>query len=109
MIDFDADRIRDLVATYINDDRIEGRDPKVLDDLSYMYDKLMEIEREEFYNGEVTKVLNSFQLAKISEENCNRAKAIRGVKSADIAFIAANYGFMFGMAYAEQRRLGFEA
>lgn len=106
MIKFDADYIRDMVATYIYDD-IEGRNEKIYSALSYLYEKMEEVERCDFYNREVTKVLNSFQLCVDSDMVLEKQKAVRGVKSPDVAFIAAHYGFMFGLVWAENQRLKF--
>lgn len=108
MIKLDADEIRELVSTYIYSDEIEGRDSEILNTLSYLYEDFDELERCEFCNGEVNKVLNSFQFRESDEEMRKNQKAIRGVNGADIALIASHFGFMFGMAYAEKLRLKFE-
>ena len=106
MIDFNANIIRDMIATYVYED-IKGREPEVYDALSYLNEKFQEIEMWSFQNGEVERVLNSFRLCADSEMTRENEKAVRGVKVVDVAFIAAHYGFMFGLVWSENRRLKF--
>lgn len=105
MIKFDAEVINDLVSTYLYED-IEGRDSKIYSDVEYYWEKIQEI-FSDYRNGEVSRVLNSFQLCEDNEDERENKKAVRGVKSEDVAFIASHYGFIFGLVWAENRRLGF--
>ena len=105
MINFDADFINDLVATYLYED-IEGRDPEIFNYVQYLWEQLQE-ENWNYRHGEVTKVLNSFKMCELSEDATENKKAVHGVKADDVAFIATHYGFVFGMVYAENLRLDF--
>lgn len=108
MIDLNADMVRDMLAEYLNNDELDGkRDQKIYGDLSYLAEKMEEIEIWSFPNGEVEKVLNSLKICADGEMERENQKAVRGIKNADVAFIAAHYGFMFGLVWSENLRLKF--
>ena len=105
MMNFDIDRIIESLYQYCDN---ENKNGELARDLEYIIEKL----NEKYYDGEVPRVINAFQDCSVNEfyemeYNVENVKAIKKVKSPDIAFIAAHVGFIFGALYAENSRLHF--
>ena len=107
MIYFDLDRIEALIEEYNYFDG-DGKNTDICYELTTAWDKLKDL----YCGDEVNRVINAFQDCSLdefgdAEYNAENVKAIKKVKSPDIAFIAAYVGFIFGALYAENSRLHF--
>ena len=100
MINFDYDKICYMLDCYL------GAENSVKA-LVYLKNKLDEEAEVSYCNNEINRVMNSFKLEHSNELAAQNIKAIKGVKSQDIAFIAAHVGFLFGALFAENHRLNF--
>ena len=107
MIQFDKDMIDDLVTTYLYDD-IEGRNEDVHSYVEYLWEQL-DLMSCYYYHGEIRKVLKTFETCEPIDEDDEppKKKAVKGVKSEDVAFIATHYGLLYGLVTAENARLHF--
>lgn len=114
MIRFDADYILDLIEEYVNGD-VKGHNKEIHSTVAYHYEKFVE-DYDIYYGGKwkIRAVLNGFQPSfslvedeesTAEEEKLN--KIFRKVSKIDIAHITANFGFLFGLVYAENERLKF--
>lgn len=88
MIHFNVDKVFNDAAEYIYSDEKKP----LADDVEYLYERLCNMEYE-YTHGEVSKVINAINLSVDDEEEQENIKAIKGVKSADIAWIASHFGF----------------
>ena len=104
MINFDYDKICYMLDCYLG---AENSVKALVDDLVYLKNKLDEEAEVSYCNNEINRVMNSFKLEHSNELAAQNIKAIKGVKSQDIAFIAAHVGFLFGALFAENHRLNF--
>lgn len=104
---FDFWQIMDIIGEYVEGE-IDGRNPEILRYVEYFYQEVQEeLLRDRDYFKTVKNTLDSFQLAGDSEAQEARARALSKIKKIDAAWISANFGFMFGMVYAENLRLHF--
>ena len=104
MINFNYDKICYMLDCYLGS---ENSNKALADDLEYLRIKLDEDAEIFYFNGEINRVMNSFKIEHRDELTAQNIKAIKGVKSQDIAFIAAHVGFLFGALFAENKRLDF--
>ena len=105
MILFNAEKINDMVETYIYED-VKGRNEEIHSRVEFLYEQLTNA-MWDYQNGEIDKVLNSFQMCIDSEDEREAKKAVKGVKAEDVAFIATHYGLLYGLVMAENCRLNF--
>lgn len=102
-VSFDADYIMNMVYHYLYDD-ISGRNEDVYD----IVERLVEDSIQELYQSKLPhKVLKGLQGAEDSEETAANEKAFKKISRDDIGYVAANFGFLFGLVYAEKSRLKF--
>ena len=102
---FDAEEIIGMIETYLYEVET-GRNPAVLEMVEHIYEQVQEANFD-FMHGEVDRVLNSFQICVDSEDTRANIKDVKGVKREDVAFISMHYGFLYGLVYAENKRLKF--
>ena len=88
MVNFNLDKVFDMAAEFAD----EHKNSPLADDVEYLFEWLGGM-RNAYTNGEVARVVNSLSVA----------KSIRGIKSEDIAWIAAHFGFLYGMLFATNR------
>lgn len=105
MIRFDEEMINDLVTTYLNN-YIEGRNDDVHTYVEQLWEEI-EMATCDYEHGEINRVLKSFEICAREEDTEKNFKGIRGVHSADVAFIATHYGLLYGLVWAENCRLHF--
>ena len=104
MVTFDFDELNEMAAAYSD---CPDKNARIDDDVAYLMEKLNEFATFEYTNGEIARVLNSFKLEFDSEDTRENYRAIKGVKSVDVAFIASQVGFVAGILHAENKRLNF--
>ena len=99
MINFDLDKVFDMAAEYISQQ--EGKpSSRLVDDVEYLFERLGDMSRKGYTNGEVPRVVNSLSIVLHEADDYEEMrKSIRGIKSEDIAWIAAHFGFLYGMLY----------
>ena len=99
MVHFDLDKVFDMAAEFAD----EHKNSPLADDVEYLFEWLGGM-RNAYTNGEVARVVNSLSVALHTDEDYEEMKkSIRGIKSEDIAWIAAHFGFLYGMLYAANR------
>ena len=82
---------------------------RLADDASFILESLA----DDYLNNEVQRVINSFQncsfedFGNVTCYNPDNVKAVKGIKTPDIAYIAAQVGFIAGILYAENQRFNF--
>lgn len=99
MIRFDLDKVFDMAAEFAD----EHKNSPLADDVEYLFERLGGM-RNAYTNGEVARVVNSLSVTLHTDEDYDEMKkSIRGIKSEDIAWIAAHFGFLYGMLFAANR------
>ena len=99
MIKFDLDIVFDMAAEFAE----EHKNSPIANEVEYLFEWLGGM-RGAYVNGEVARVVNSLTVSLCEDEDYEEMKkSIRGIKSEDIAWIAAHFGFLYGMLYATNR------
>ena len=98
MVRFDLDKVFDMAAEFAD----KHKNSSLADDVEYLFEWLSGM-RDAYTNGEVERVVNALGLSFDNEEEAEMKKSIRGIKSEDVAWIAAHFGFLYGMLYAANR------
>ena len=99
MVRFDLDKVFDMAAEFAD----EHKNSPLANDVEYLFEWLGGM-RDAYTNGEVARVVNSLSISLCEDEDYDEMKkSIRGIKSEDVAWIAAHFGFLYGMLYAVNR------
>lgn len=104
MLNLDWDTVNEMAVAYLEH---PDKNSKIADDVSYFLDEFNRDVTVCFRHGEVYRVLNSFKLEVESEDTSKNMKAVKGIKSQDVAYIAAHVGFIAGILHAENLRINF--
>ena len=99
MVNFNLDKVFDMAAEFAD----EHKNSPLADDVEYLFERLGGM-KNSYTHSEVARVVNSLSVALYTDEDYDEMKkSIRGIKSEDIAWIAAHFGFLYGMLYAANR------
>lgn len=98
MIKFDLDEAFEMATEFIYDD--ENKNSPLANDVEYLFEFLSGM-REEYTYEEVARVVNSLSVLIYDDDDlAELKKTLRGIKSEDIAWIAAHFGFLYGILFA---------
>ena len=106
---FDFYELCDMVGECSSSKLVDAVSKELADDASFILDSLA----ADYCNNEVQRVINSFQncsfedFGNVTCYNSDNVKAVKGIKTPDIAYIAAQVGFVAGILYAENQRFNF--
>lgn len=106
---FDFYELCDMAAECSCSEDVDAIAKRLADDVSFIFESLA----ADYRNNEVQRVINSFQNCSLEEfgnvtaYNPDNVKAIKGIKTPDIAYIAAQIGFIAGILHAENERFNF--
>ena len=101
MIKFDYDDLAEQTAEYL---KTHDKNEPLANDIEYLFGVLTEL-KELYKYGEVPKVLHAICMKFEDEEDYEEMQqSLRGVKGENIANIAANFGFLYGILYAVNKK-----
>lgn len=112
MVHTDKNELYEKIDIYLYGD-IEDRNPEVLSAAQAVWDRMSDLDENCFLDGEVAKVLNYFKAPSVDddfdpEELPKKKSPLDKVKKEDAVFLAMNFGFLYGLIYAENARLHYE-
>ena len=99
------DKIKEMLAEYV-EGGAEGRIPEVVNIAEIFLNEWQEeIKHDRAYYQKICDVLHGTQISDDSEETKENLYYLNQIDKEDIASIAAEYGFIYGLLYAEWKRL----